>query len=126
NLLDSHQKHAYRISVCSCGEKLHRRQMGTAMTGYGQIGWRMAAIAAFVGTAVLAITLTRAPARSDASLSYRLSSQACPTSGLEARLGLGTASAATAARPGSADPPGAYPGHEIYYTLEFTNVSDRT
>ena len=96
------------------------------MTRYGQIGWRMAAIAAFVGTAVLAIGLTRAPASSDASLSYGLSGRACPTSGLEAWLGLGAASAATAARPGSAGPPGAYPGHEIYYTLEFTNVSDRT
>jgi hypothetical protein len=83
----------------------------------------MAAIVAFVGTAVLAIGLTRAPARSDASLSYELSGQACPTSGLEAWLGLG---AATAARPGSAGPPGAYPGHETYYTLEFTNVSNRT
>ena len=93
------------------------------MTRYGQIGWRMAAIAAFVGTAVLAIGLTRAPASSDASLSYGLSGRACPTSGLEAWLGLG---AASAARPGSAGPPGAYPGHEIYYTLEFTNVSDRT
>jgi len=93
------------------------------MTRYGQIGWRMAAIAAFVGTAVLAIGLTRAPASSDASLSYGLSGRACPTSGLEAWLGLG---AAAAARPGSAGPPGAYPGHEIYYTLEFTNVSDRT
>jgi Protein of unknown function (DUF4232) len=96
------------------------------MTRYGQIGWRMAAIAAFVGTAVLAIALTRAPVRSDASLSYGLSGQACPTSGLEAWLGLGAASAAAAARPGGADPPGAYPGHETYYTLEFTNVSDRT
>ena len=67
----------------------------------------MAAIVAFVGTAVLAIGLTRAPARSDASLSYELSGQACPTSGLEAWLGLGAASAATAARPGSAGPPGA-------------------
>ena len=86
----------------------------------------MAAIVAFVGTAVLAIGLTRAPARSDASLSYELSGQACPTSGLEAWLGLGAASAATAARPGSAGPPGAYPGHETYYTLEFTNVSNRT
>jgi len=86
----------------------------------------MAAIVAFVGTAVLAIGLTRAPARSDASLSYGLPGRACPTSGLEAWLGLGAASAATAARPGSAGPPGAYPGHEIYYTLEFTNVSDRT
>ena len=86
----------------------------------------MAAIAAFVGTAVLAIGLTRAPASSDASLSYGLSGRACPTSGLEAWLGLGAASAAAAARPGSAGPPGAYPGHEIYYTLEFTNVSDRT
>jgi hypothetical protein len=83
----------------------------------------MVAIAAFVGTAVLAIALTRAPARSDASLSYGVSGPACPTSGLEAWLGLG---AATAARPGSADPPGAYPGHETYYTLEFTNVSNRT
>ena len=93
------------------------------MTRYGQIGWRMAAIAAFIGTAVLAIGLTRAPARSDASLSYELTGQACPTSGLEAWLGLG---AASAARPGSADPPAAYPGHETYYTLEFTNVSDRS
>jgi Protein of unknown function (DUF4232) len=86
----------------------------------------MAGIAAFVGTAVLAIALTRAPARNDASLSYRVSGRACPTSGLEAWLGLGAASAATAARPGSAGPPGAYPGHETYYTLEFTNVSNRT
>ena len=86
----------------------------------------MAAIVAFVGTAVLAIALTRAPARSDASLSYEVSGRACPTSGLAAWLGLGAASAATAARPGSAGPPGAYPGHETYYTLEFTNVSDRT
>jgi uncharacterized protein DUF4232 len=93
------------------------------MTRYGQIGWRLVAIAAFVGTAVLAIALTRAPAHSDASLSYGVSGPACPTSGLEAWLGLG---AASAARPGSADPPGAYPGHETYYTLEFTNVSNRT
>ena len=90
----------------------------------------MAAIAAFVGTAVLAIALTRAPANSDASLSYRLSGRVCPTSGLEAWLGLGAASAAgvrgRGARPGNAGPPGAYPGHETYYTLEFTNVSNRT
>jgi hypothetical protein len=30
------------------------------------------------------------------------------------------------ANPGNAGPPGAYPGHETYYTLEFTNVSNRT
>jgi hypothetical protein len=29
------------------------------MTRYGQIGWRLAAVAAFVGTAVLAVALTR-------------------------------------------------------------------
>ena len=89
----------------------------------------MAAIAAFVGTAVLAIALTRAPANSDATLSYGLSGRVCPTSGLEAWLGLGAASAAGGAggaRPGNAGPPGAYPGHETYYTLEFTNVSNRT
>ena len=89
----------------------------------------MAAIAAFVGTAVLAIALTRAPANSDATLSYGLSGRVCPTSGLEAWLGLGAASAvggAGGANPGNAGPPGAYPGHETYYTLEFTNVSNRT
>jgi Domain of unknown function (DUF4232) len=86
----------------------------------------MAAIAAFVGTAVLAITLTRAPANSDASLSYRLSGRVCPTSGLEAWLGLGGASGAGGNSPGNAGPPAAYPGHETYYTLEFTNVSNRT
>jgi hypothetical protein len=81
---------------------------------------------------VLAIALTRAPANSDATLSYGLSGRVCPTSGLEAWLGLGAAggasraSAASGASPGNAGPPGAYPGHETYYTLEFTNVSDRT
>ena len=63
--------------------------MRTAMTRYGQIGWRMVAVAAFVGTAVLAVVLTRAPAHNDASLSSELSGQACSTSGLEAWLGLG-------------------------------------
>ena len=99
------------------------------MTKYGQIGWRMAAVAAFVGTAVLAIALTRAPANSDASLSYGLSGRVCPVSGLEAWLGLGAASGAGEggrASPGNAGPPGAYPGHETYYTLEFTNVSNHT
>ena len=84
----------------------------------------MAAIAAFVGTAVLAIGLTRAPASSDASLSYGLSGRACPTSGLEAWLGLGTATDATAAA-GAAGDTGTRPAEGTYYTLEFTNVSDR-
>jgi Protein of unknown function (DUF4232) len=82
----------------------------------------MAAVAAFVGTAVLAVVLTRAPVNHDVSLSAELSSQVCSTSGLEAWLGLGGAGGA---RPGTADPPGAYPARETYYTLEFTNVSDR-
>lgn len=89
----------------------------------------MVAIAAFVGTAVLAIALTRAPANSGASPSSGLSGRVCPTSGLEAWLGLGAAGAVGAAgggSPGNAGPPGAYPGHETYYALEFTNVSNRT
>ena len=52
-----------------------------------------------------------------------------PPPGLEAWLGLGAASAASGASgagPGHAGPPGAYPGHVTYYTLEFTNVSNRT
>ena len=93
------------------------------MTRYGQIGWRMVAVAAFVGTAVLAVVLTRAPAHNDASLSSELSGQACSTSGLEAWLGLGGAGAAS---PGTASPPGASSPGKTFYTLEFTNVSDRT
>ena len=79
------------------------------MTRYGQIGWRMAAVAAFVGTAALAVALTRAPARDDVSLSSDVSARVCATSGLQAWLGLGTAATA----------------EDTYYTLEFTNVSDR-
>jgi len=74
----------------------------------------MAAVAAFVGTAALAVILSRAPARSDASLSSELTSRACATSGLEEKLGLG-------------GPAGTGMLHTvgIYYTLEFTNISDR-
>ena len=86
------------------------------MTRFGQIGWRVAAVAAFVGTAALAIVLTRAPARQSAALSSDLSSRVCAMSGLEAWLGLG------AAVPGGS---GGYPANGTYYTLEFTNVSDR-
>jgi hypothetical protein len=74
----------------------------------------MAAVAAFVGTAALAVVLTRAPARSDASLSSDVSGRACPTSGLEARIG-----AAAAGRTRIQATVG------TYYTLEFTNVSHR-
>ncbi len=80
------------------------------MTRYGQIGWRVVAAAAFAGTAALAITLTRAPVRPAATLPVVAASHACPTSGLEAWLGLGSAA------------PG---GGGTYYTLEFTNVSHR-
>jgi len=83
------------------------------MTRYGQIGWRVAAVAAFAGTAALAVILTRAPARPDASLSSDVTSRACPTSGLQARLG-GAAAVGTRLRAAG-----------TYYTLEFTNVSHR-
>jgi len=82
----------------------------------------MAAMAAFFGTAVLAIALSRAPADNGVSLSSEISGQVCSTSGLEAWLGLGGAGVAT---PGQVGPPGAYPARETYYTLEFTNVSNR-
>jgi hypothetical protein len=84
------------------------------MTRYGQIGWRLAAIAAFVGTAVLAVALTRTPAHDGVSLSSDVSARACATSGLQAWLGLGPASVT-----------GIRPAEGTYYTLEFTNVSDR-
>jgi Protein of unknown function (DUF4232) len=89
------------------------------MTRYGQIGWRMAAVAAFVGTAALAIALTRAPVRTDASLSSDVSGRVCATSGLEARLGPGAAKADRTRRTGL------QPVNGTYYTLEFTNISHR-
>jgi Domain of unknown function (DUF4232) len=90
------------------------------MTRYGQIGWRMVAVAAFVGTAALGVVLTRAPIRADAALSSEITGPACPTSGLEAWLGLGPATAV-----GSAGGTGMQVARGTYYTLEFTNVSDR-
>ena len=89
------------------------------MTRYGQIGWRMAAIAAFVGTAALAIVLTRAPVSPDAALSSDVTGHACPTSGLEAWLGLGPTSAASGGI-------GAHATAATYYALEFTNLSHRS
>ena len=82
----------------------------------------MAAVAAFFGTAALAIALSRAPAGNSVSLSSELSGQVCSSG---ACGGGGGGGGAGAARAGTADPPGAYPARETYYTLEFTNVSDR-
>lgn len=87
------------------------------MRKYGHIGWRMVAIAAFVGTAALAIVLTRAPVSTVAALSSEFSGPACAASGLEAWLG-----AAATDRAGT----GLSHGAGTYYTLEFTNVSDQT
>jgi Domain of unknown function (DUF4232) len=88
------------------------------MRRYGQIGWRVVAIAAFVGTAALAVVLTRAPGNPVAALSSDLSGRACAASGLEAWLGSSTGGAATN-RAGV----GVSHAGGTYYTLEFTNVS---
>jgi hypothetical protein len=86
------------------------------MRRYGQVGWRIAAIAAFVGTAVLAVVLTRAPGNTVAALSSDFSGRACAASGLEAWLGLGGAAAGGGGV-------GVSHGGGPSYTLEFTNVS---
>ncbi len=89
------------------------------MTRYGQIGWREAAIAAFAGTAALAVILTRAPVSPGAALASDVTGHACPTSGLEAWLGLGTTGAGSAGV-------GMHTTAVTHYTLEFTNVSHRS
>jgi Protein of unknown function (DUF4232) len=95
--------------------------MGSVMTRYGHIAWRVIAVVAFAGTAALAVTLTRVPAQPDrAALSSSLTGSPCATSGLEAWLGLG----ATGSVPITGN------AHRLqaditYYTLEFTNVSAR-
>jgi Protein of unknown function (DUF4232) len=83
------------------------------MTRYGHIGWRVAAVVvAFVGTAVLAVTLTHNPDSPQAAQP----SAVCPTSGLQARLGA----------PETTDPrAGTRAAGATLYTLEFTNVSRR-
>ena len=91
------------------------------MTRYGHIAWRVVAVVAFAATAALAVTLTRAPGRSDnANLSAHLSQNPCVTSGLYAWLGLGATGSAHLTDNGERIPAGA-----ITYTLEFTNVSPR-
>jgi hypothetical protein len=94
--------------------------MGSAMTRYGHIGWRVIAVVAFAGTAALAVTLTHVPAHpAAATLSSTFTQTPCATSGLEAWLGLGT----TGSPPGTGQRPQLAPG--TTYTLEFTNVSSR-
>jgi hypothetical protein len=46
------------------------------MTRYGRVGWRVAAVVAFAGTAALAVILTRAPISAQAARSPDVS---CPT-----------------------------------------------
>jgi hypothetical protein len=96
--------------------------MGSAVTKYGHIAWRLTAVVAFAGTAALAVTLSRVPARPDhASLSSNLIQNPCAASGLEAWLGLAsTAGSTSVTGPGDRLEPGG-----TYYTLEFTNVSAR-
>jgi len=96
--------------------------MGSAVTKYGHIAWRVIAVVAFAGTAALAVTLSRAPVSPDhAALSSNLTQSPCATSGLEAWLGLAQTAGSTSVT-GAGDRP--KPGG-TYYTLEFTNVSAR-
>jgi Protein of unknown function (DUF4232) len=93
--------------------------MGSAVTKYGHIVWRVTAAVAFAGTAALAVVLSRAPARPDrAALSSNLTQSPCAASGLEAWL----AARGSASVTGTGDR--LEPGR-TYYTLEFTNVSAR-
>jgi hypothetical protein len=95
--------------------------MGSAMTRYGHIGWRVIAVVAFAGTAALAVTLTRVPAHpAEATLSSNLTQVPCATSGLKAWVGLGT----TGSPRGTGHRPQLAAG--ATYALEFTNVSSRT
>lgn len=97
--------------------------MGSAVTKYGHIAWRVIAVVAFAGTAALAVTLSRAPVRPDhAALSSNVTQSPCATSGLQAWLGLAETTGSTSVT-GTGDrlEPGG-----TYYTLEFTNVSARS
>jgi hypothetical protein len=99
--------------------------MGSAVTRYGHIAWRVTAAVAFAGTAALAVALSRAPARPErAALSSNLTNSPCAASGLEAWLGLATTGSASVTGTGTGTGERVEPGR-TYYTLEFTNVSAR-
>lgn len=87
------------------------------MSRYGRAAWQVVAIAAFGGTAAVAIVLTRPQPPSLAETG------ACRPAGLAAWLGVGPGY-------GSAAEPEAVPRMSatvnFYYTLEFTNVSGQT
>lgn len=92
------------------------------MTRYSHITWRVIAVLAFAGTAALAVTLTRVPQRPPhAALSSSLALSPCPTSVLDAWVGLGTTESTSIPDNGHH-----LEGDITYYTLEFTNVSART
>lgn len=92
------------------------------MTRFGHIAWRAVAVVAFAGTAALAVTLTRAPARpGHGALSATLASSPCAAGGLDAWLGLAATESAPVTGGRDRAPLGG-----TYYTLEFTNVSGRT
>jgi hypothetical protein len=96
--------------------------MGSAVTKYGHIAWRVIAVVAFAGTAALAVTLSRAPLRTDhASLSSNLTGNPCVASGLEAWLGQASTTGSTSVT-GAGD---RLETGRTYYVLEFTNVSAR-
>jgi len=91
------------------------------MTRYSHITWHVIAVLAFAGTAALAVTLTRVPSRpAHAALSSSLALSPCPTSVLDAWVGLG------AMQSPSIPDNGHHLQGDITYTLEFTNVSART
>jgi hypothetical protein len=92
------------------------------MTRYGHITWHVIAVLAFAGTAALAVTLTRVPERpAGAALSSSLAPSPCPTSVLDAWVGLGATESTSIPDNGHH-----LQGDITYYTLEFTNVSART
>lgn len=92
------------------------------MTRYSHITWRVIAVLAFAGTAALAVTLTRVPQRPPhAALSSSLALSPCPTSVLDAWVGLGTTESTSIPDNGHH-----LEGDITYYTLEFTNLSART
>src|SRR5579859_5374258 len=78
------------------------------MSRYMRAAWQVVAVAAFAGTAAVAIVLTRPPPASV------IGSAACQPAGLAAWLGVGPDDSSTAGP------------ESIFYTLEFTNVSGQT
>jgi hypothetical protein len=95
------------------------------MSRYNWVAWRAIAFAAFAGTAALAVVLTRPAVLTRPPPDSVSAAAACRSAGLAAWLGVGGGSPVAGDVTGKSRVGEASLVRDVYYALEFTNVSDQ-